>query len=67
MKAKYIRKSLFETNKHFERRVNDALNTCIDIDHIILDYNCVAIIYKENNNVKSPKKIQGFYLTSNKE
>ena len=67
MKAKYIRKSLFETNKHFERRVNDALNTCIDIDHIILDYNHVAIIYKENNNVKSPKKIQGFYLTSNKE
>lgn len=67
MKAKYIRKSLFETNKHFERRVNDALNTCIDIDHIILDYNYVAIIYKENNNVKSPKKIQGFCLTSNKE
>lgn len=67
MKAKYIRKSLFETNKHFERRVNDALNTCIDIDHIISDYNYVAIIYKENNNVKSPKKIQGFYLTSNKE
>lgn len=67
MKAKYIRKSLFETNKHFERRVNDALNTCIDIDHIILNYNYVAIIYKENNNVKSPKKIQGFYLTSNKE
>lgn len=67
MKAKYIRKSLFETNKHFERRVNDALNTCIDIDHIILGYNYVAIIYKENNNVKSPKKIQGFYLTSNKE
>lgn len=62
MKAKYIRKSLFETNKHFERRVNDALNTCIDIDRIILDYNYVAIIYKENNNVKSPKKIQGFLL-----
>lgn len=67
MKAKYIRKSLFETNKAFERRVNDALNTCIDIDRIILDYNYVTIIYKENSNVKSPKKIQGFYLTSNKE
>jgi hypothetical protein len=67
MKAKYVRKSLFETNKHFERRVNDALNTCIDIDRIILDYNYVTIIYKENSNVKSPKKIQGFYLTSNKE
>lgn len=67
MKAKYVRKSLFETNKHFERRVNDALNTCIDIDRIILDYNYVTIIYKENSNVKSPKKIQEFYLTSNKE
>lgn len=67
MKAKYIRKSLFETNKHFERRVNDALNTCTDIERIILDYNYVTIMYKENNNVKSPKKIQGFYLTSNKE
>lgn len=67
MKAKYVRKSLFETNKHFERRVNDALNTCIDIDRIISDYNYVTIIYKENSNVKSPKKIQGFYLTSNKE
>lgn len=67
MKAKYIRKSLFETNKYFERRVNDALNARTDIERIILDYNYVAIMYKENSNVKSPKKIQGFYLTSNKE
>lgn len=67
MKAKYIRKSLFETNKHFECRVNDALNACTDIERIMLDYNYVTIMYKENSNVKSPKKIQGFYLTSNKE
>lgn len=51
---------------HFERRVNDALNACTDIERIILDYNYVVIMYKENSNVKSPKKIQGFYLTSNK-
>lgn len=66
MKAKYIRKSLFETNKAFERHVNDALNACTNIEHIVLDYNYVGIMYKENSNVKSPKKIQGFYLTSNK-
>lgn len=34
MRAKYIRKSLFETNKHFERRVNDALNTCTNIEQL---------------------------------
>lgn len=70
-KIKYIRKYLFETDKHFESRVNETLNDIcsnvnIQITSTIIDLRYIIVFYTETINVnKSKTKVKGFCLTSN--